>query len=255
MELKTLVLGILISMAWFAVKSGVGIHYFMASEKRMGRFKKLLFALAGVLMYTGLFASGFFIAGHMNTALWYDRAAVILKSGLTIHFVMAVVMGLWGTVLLKNRKKSKTRAWLIMVLPCPMCALVILFTMAALSAVFPQTALFAALMISGAFVLIQTIAIGLSAAAVRKYSIKPDVILGWIMLGIAAYFLISIMVIPQFRGIDRIFTIASAGNTVTHTNYAAEHLMLVIFISCAFAAGIKAFNSKRRYIKWLLGLC
>ena len=61
MELKSLIIGIFISVALFAVKSGVGVHYVLVSEPKTNRLRKALFIMISVFLYSALFGAGFLI--------------------------------------------------------------------------------------------------------------------------------------------------------------------------------------------------
>lgn len=256
MELKSLIVGIFISVALFAVKSGVGIHYVLVSEPKINRLRKALFIMISIFLYSALFGAGFLIIRDSNMAAWYDRAVLILKSGMLIHVVIAAMMFIWGMILLKNNKKTikKSNAWLIMVIPCPLCGFVILFTMGTIMAVFPDSAFFAVFHLFAGFMAIKLATIGGMGIFDRRFNIKPDFVLGWLMLAIAAYFILSVTVIPQFSGMDKIYRIARSHPLVQNTANINQLFILLIILSCSVAAGFNAFNSKRKFTKWILGL-
>ncbi|MCP4114424.1 MAG: hypothetical protein GY737_03285 [Desulfobacteraceae bacterium] len=212
MEWKSLVLGIGFTIAAFAMKSGAGMHYYLSAGNGLGRARKTGFLAACCLIYLILFSLAFLFISNMDMTAWYDPARSILESGMAIHFSMAGVMLLWGLVLLIRRGKNvgATRGWMLMVLPCPLCSFVIVFTMATLAALFPgRLGPGSALFFLG-FMAVQYLTMGVLHLARQRFIPDPDTFLAWFMAGTAAYFLVSITVIPGARGMENIYRLACA---------------------------------------------
>lgn len=241
---KSLILGVLFGIGIFAVKSGVGLSYGVA--RRPGLFKKftllLLFALAYGLVF-GLIAV---VLGRIDPVRHLTAIQSFLQSGMTIHLVMAALMALWGVVLLKGRHghAGASRGWLLLVLPCPVCASVILFSAAFLHSFWPDQFAWALAGLYLAFVLLSLAAMGAMALG-RGAARSPESLLGGAMVLMAAYFLLSVTVMPQFAGLEEVYRL-SLHRPAGPAQVAGGALPVAALVVAAFAAGFGFTLNKTR---------
>lgn len=256
MELKSLIMGIFISVAVFAIKSGAGMHYYLVSEREKGWLRKTGFLIICGFAYATIFLTAFIIVTQVDMAVFYSRAALVLKSGMMIHAAMAALMIVWGMILLKRDQEQtkKTGGWLIMVFPCPLCGFVIIFTTSILAVVYPESISLAASLLFLGFIGIKLLTISVLGITFTRFSMKPESFLGWFMLGTAAYFILTIIIIPQFGGMDKIYRLACSDGKEYSKSEIWEFFILFIILSCSVVAGYKTFTSKRRFTQWILGL-
>lgn len=208
MEFKSLLLGILFSIGIFAIKSGVGLSYFF--QRKMKLKKKL----AALLLYAGgylfIFLGVFHILKHLNFLQYFEIIRNMMESGMLIHVIMATFMAVYGFMLLKRppNQSPAMSGWLILVLPCPVCLTAILFSVAFLLAYFPEAGKTAVLTTYAGFLLINFLTVILMNAWSVGSRSTPETILGAAMLMISVYFLLSVVIMPQFGDIDKIYRLA-----------------------------------------------
>ena len=208
MEFKSLLLGILFSIGIFAIKSGVGLNYFFQRKKKLKiKLAVLLFYVGGYLI---IFLGVFYSLQHLNLLQHFEIIRNMMKSGMLIHVIMATFMAIYGFMLLKRppNETAATSGWLILVLPCPVCLVVILFSVAFMLAYFPEAGKTAVLTTYAGFLLINFLTVILMNAWSVGSRSTPETILGAAMLMISTYFLLSIIIMPQFSDIDKIYRLA-----------------------------------------------
>lgn len=227
MELKTLILGLFVSFAAFALKAGGGLAYLFSTRETVKNraLAAALFALVYALVFlmAGLILSGIDLTVHM------DQFQTFFKSGMFMHFALALLLIIWGARLVSTPGKSgstlqrlgldkgraeragqgeahkATRGWIPLVIPCPVCFTVILLSVAFLRILYPgHPGLLWALYLF--FVLVSLgLAWPLSYAMDR---FTPEPLLGTLMLYLSAYFLLTIFMVPTFSDLDRIYRIS-----------------------------------------------
>ncbi len=158
MELKSLFLGIFFSLGIFAIKTGIGLHYFFVK-------KSLKVKTAIMTIYSGvyfiLFLLSYFLLKKIDFLQYFEQAQSFFKSGMFIHVIVAGLMAVWGIALLKQSNKNYKEknhkgsyGWLVLVIPCPVCMTVILFTVAFLISYFPKSGITAVMGGYTAFIII-----------------------------------------------------------------------------------------------------
>ncbi|MGD9367380.1 MAG: DUF2162 domain-containing protein [Desulfobacteraceae bacterium] len=246
MAYENLIMGVLFSIGIFAVKSGVGISYVVAGQEKrrskVGAF--LLFAIAYGLV--------FFAAATVLTRIDPVRhlAAIqsFVRSGMIVHVILAALLMGWGVLLLKGGRgyRKKSRGWLLLAVPCPVCVTVIFFSAGFLFTCFPDTPKFAVAALYLAFVLISLTTLGLvtmgAAGLYRKRQTVPaESLLGGAMILIALYFIISVTVMPQFADVDKIYRLAMyQGKTPSQE---VVHLVPFSMLTAAAFVGGYGFKS------------
>lgn len=242
MELKTLVLGIFLSTAAFALKSGGGLAYlFLTSTGRWARFRASALFAAG---YGLVFGAAALLLYRVDFIARLDLVQDFFKSGMTLHFILAGLLLVWGVGLLsrdRNRGKA-SRTWLALVAPCPVCFSVILISMGFVTALYPDSPLVAAALYAG-FLLVS---LGTAFAGARLVrGLAPGAgerALGTLMVYISAYFLLSVTLVPGFADLGRIYRISLSGGPGT---LSAEGGATAGVVLAALAAGyFNPFNRK-----------
>lgn len=231
MELKSLILGLFLSIAAFAVKSGGGLAVvFLQTPARTRRF---LYALLFTAGYGIIFAAAAAVLLTVDLKAHVHFLQEFFKSGMTLHFILALLLMFWGVCLLKNPDKQKqaTKGWIPLVVPCPVCFFVILLSCSFAVTLYPGRPLVFFALYAGFIVISLTVAI-LFAAGVKNQSTRP--FLGVLMLYLAAYFMLSVIVIPQFSDLDKIFRISF---TQDAAELSRENIFLIILSLSAFVIG------------------
>lgn len=246
---KSLILGVVFSIGIFAVKSGVGIAY-VAGKKKSVRdilFVVLLYALA----YAAVFGIAASILPRFDPVRHLGAIQAFIGSGMIVHLALAALMLAWGILLLKGKKTSsaidshRSRAWLILALPCPVCITVILFSSAFLITCFPDHPTIIVFTLYLAFVSVGLVSLALAYRFQRWAMVSSEALLGAAMLLVAAYFLVSVTVMPQFAELDKVYRLAShAGDSPSVNGF--HLIMMAAFAIAAFGAGYGVTFAKIR---------
>ncbi|WP_459903612.1 DUF2162 domain-containing protein, partial [Desulfosarcina cetonica] len=243
---KSLILGVLFSIGVFAVKSGVGVAYGVWHQKRKRdtALGLVLFALG----YALIFGAAAVILPRLDLARHLSVVQTWVQHGMLVHLIMAALMMGWGVVLLRHSASptsSRSRGWLMLVLPCPLCLTVILLSYAFLIACFPDHPIGLAALLFFAFVLISLV----TTVAVRRYGqisgMPPDLFLGGVMLLMSLYFIVSVTVMPHFADLDKVYRMAryDAGQP---SREIFQAVVLAVCIAGAFASGFFSTIRKTR---------
>ncbi|MBW1612756.1 MAG: DUF2162 domain-containing protein [Deltaproteobacteria bacterium] len=250
-ELKSLFLGLTFTIGIFALKSGVGLHYLFTQRHSLkGR---ILLSMGSALAYFFIFLISYLVLKSINMIEYYNAFQGLFRSGMYIHFFMATGLIVWGIYLLKKegeRQKGSKAFWLL-IIPCPVCTTVVFLTTAFLMAYFPHIGLFAVMGAYLFFILINFVTILSLALWDIKADVTPEHTLGTAMLFIAIYFILSIISMPQFSDIDKIYRIAAYRGQKASMN-TRDILFLLATMATFFITGYLVKRRKiRRERNWI----
>jgi predicted transporter len=208
MEYQSLILGVLLTIGIFAIKSGAGLAYIFTGRK--GVRKNILYLLLFTITYGIIFLAAMSILKRVDPLSHLMRIQQLISSGMFIHIVMAILMIVWGILLIKHKRVShkKSRGWMLLVIPCPVCITVIFITTGFLMALYPDRSYIVVSGLFAAFIIISLLTVVLISLYSRYRDIQPESFLGAIMLLIALYFIISVTVMPHFSDIDKVYRLA-----------------------------------------------
>ncbi len=250
MELESLFLGLTFTIGIFALKSGVGLHYLFT--RRHSLKGRILLSIGSALAYFFIFFVSYLILKKINMIEYYNTFQGFFRSGMYIHSFMAAGLIIWGIYLLKNdgKQQEMSRAFYLLIIPCPLCASVIFLTTAFLMTYFPHAGL---PVVMGAYLFFLTINF-LTILCLILSDVKPDSVpehtLGAAMLLIAVYFILSVIVMPQFGDIDKIYRIAAYRGEKAFIS-TRNILSLLTAMSTFFMVGYLIKKRKiRRKINW-----
>jgi len=245
MELKSLFLGLIFTLGIFCLKSCIGLSYVFT---RVHNLKVKIFFISGsVITYFLVFFFSYLILKGVDLINYYTLFSEIFRSGMYIHILIATGLIVWGIYLLRDRpgKGNVSKAFLLLIIPCPVCATVIFITIAFLLTYFPHASLLA---ISGSylvFVAMATFSVLTLTLWDKGSKSSPETTLGTAMLLIAIYFILSIIIMPQFSDIGNIYRIAAYKGEKASLNI-GDILFLLATMATFFTAG---YLIKRRKIR------
>ncbi|MGD9160036.1 MAG: DUF2162 family putative transporter [Desulfobacteraceae bacterium] len=208
MEYQSLILGVLLSIGIFAIKSGAGLAYLFSGHRKL--YFKITGFLLFSLIYLAIFTAVLLIIKKIDPVTHLVRIQQFIQSGMTIHIIMALFMMIWGVILLRHKQSDhkKSRGWMLLALPCPVCITVIFVSSAFLITIYPDTPFIVISGLYASFMLINIITILLISIYRRSRDIQPESLLGGIMLLIAVYFFLSVTVMPNFSDLDKVYRLA-----------------------------------------------
>lgn len=209
MELKSLVLGLVLAVGIFALKSGCGLHYWLSQRKRIG--VKIGVLLGFGLLYLALFLGSCHVHQHIDLMRYFDLLQAFFESGMVIHVAVAAGLFVWGIALLKQRPAARKRSlgWLALVVPCPVCAVVIFLVSRFLVSYFPDASRLAVLGAYLVFMAISLLTVGCLTVWSRWADARPESSLGAAMLFIAGYFCLSVLLMPRFGDLSEVYRLAA----------------------------------------------
>ncbi|MBU2631551.1 MAG: DUF2162 domain-containing protein [Proteobacteria bacterium] len=207
MELKSLITGLFLSIGVFAVKSGGGLGYVFVQAP--GRARQAMAFLAFMTVYAMVFGAAAVLLLNVNLTAHIGLMQDFFKSGMTLHFLVAVLLLIWGVFLMKRPRgqTQSSRGWILLVLPCPVCFTVILLSCSFLNAIYPGRIMVFFALYAG-FIIV-SLAVAFAITRFVKTLAAAHRFTGMLMVYIAVYFMLSIIVIPQFADLDKIYTIAT----------------------------------------------
>lgn len=239
-ELFGLFLGLLLSTGMFAVKAAVGGWHCMALHGK--RRPWLLPAL--LAPYLLLFEVAHWVLRTIGLATLSEFSLRYFGLGVIMHLLMCVGLVIWGYKLLIRPEMQchQDRSWLLLAIPCPVCASAILLACVMAQLLLPDAS--------------QPLRIGLPLAftglylatfaglwLIRRLSGTTALHLaGWMMLLLAAYFVLLLMISPQWTQLDRIHAVASHSIPPSFSGTAFWSLLTVFAL--VFLAGL--LRSPRR---------
>jgi predicted transporter len=247
MTYQSLILGVLFSIGIFAVKSGVGISYFVTGQEK-NRAKAGVF-LIFALTYFFVFAAAAFVLDRIDLVHHLTAIQTFIQSGMIVHLVMAGLLMAWGIMLLKKSKGSrlKSKGWLILAVPCPVCVTVIFFSAGFLITCFPNMPHSMVLILYLVFVLVNLVTMGVISSYRKRQVTPPEFFLGGAMLLIAVYFFLSVTVMPQFADVEKVYRLALYQGQ-THSQEVLHIVLIYILTAAAFVGGYGFKSIKIRRI-------
>jgi predicted transporter len=160
---------------------------------------------------------------------------------------MAALLMIWGLVLLRKNDgfRNDSKGWLMLAIPCPVCMIVILFSVGFLITLFPDAPGSVAVVFYLAFLLINLLTMGAIYFYRKTSTISPEYLLGGAMMLIAAYFFLSVTIIPQFDDVEKVYRLAMYKGRMQP----AETLHLIPFSILIISAFIGGYGLKFKKIR------
>lgn len=266
MEYQGLLLGICMAFGVFALKSGAGLSYAIAARQSV--WQKWRLFLAYQFGYVVLFCIAAFAVLKIDLLNYSDTLQSWLKSGMTIHYILAGLMAAWGIYLLAHRHQNNqaiyltdscngtgsSRGWFILAIPCPVCLTVIVFSLAISKTLYPDRFLGLSGLILAIFLILNTITTFGLLSLKKMWQMHPEHLLGKMMIATAVYFLLTVAVSPAFSEVESVYKLASSSPTAANltgmsgVQFGSVESMISLSLLCiAFTCGfLKAFYLSRR---------
>jgi predicted transporter len=258
MELRSLIMGLLVAVLAFAVKTGLGWAYLW---QRRGPGRRLFPTVMVVALYALVFALVLGLVRKIDLLSSYSLVEPLWRGGQTLHWVVAGLLFGWGLWLTGRGGVAGegcpapggpkgSLGFLALVIPCPVCLSVLIMALACLDLYFPSQAILGAAMVFMGFVLVAAAAGLLLILGHWGQGDGLERSLGQAMALIASYFMVSALVLPQFGQIGRIYRLASYAGDVRVGQAAGGWWVLFSIVSLA----LLGFAVGRRKARLALGL-
>ena len=229
--------GILAAFSVFGIKAGLGLGARLFHNGISSR-RKLLFAAISFFVYFLLFFSMHCLISGFQLTEYLDRLIEMLQYGMLLHFTVAVGLLLWGArlLLVKSGKVLPSKGSLLLIVPCPVCATVILLNLSLAGALFDLPLTLTTLLLFGLFLGIITATLGVMLIFRRRIQ-STETFLGLSMAVVALYFLFTVMIAPIYPEIEAAFNMAASNSP----NGQIEKGPLIILATTAFIFGVAGF--------------
>ena len=244
--------GILIALSTFGIKVGLGVAAICYNRIIPGRRK--FFFLSGIfLLYLLLFFSLYTLTTHFQLLNYLDRFLQILRYGMVIHLLIALGLIFWGVNLLLRQapllQKERSdcalcspshnqapQEALLLILPCPVCATVILLTISLAHSVFPFALLSTTGLLFGTFFIISLATVAILFPFRRQIGKADSSFLGLVMVIVALYFFLTVLIAPIYQEAQDVYRLASqnTGNTPLDLK---SFLILLVTVATLFSVG------------------
>lgn len=148
------VTGVLVAFSVFGIKVGLGLGA-QIYNKAVPIGKRILIMGGSLFVYLILFFCLYYVITHFNLLNYLDQFVNVLQYGMLLHLAVAVGLLIWGgkLVLEKPGKQESLpfRTSLLLILPCPVCATVILLNLTLAYSLFDLSPLLTTLTLFGIF--------------------------------------------------------------------------------------------------------
>jgi len=245
MDLNSLLLGLLFTLAVFAVKAGAGLHCFLEQERSLAAKLGAVFALC--LAYFGLFAGSYLVLRKIDLIRLLDAMQRVLATGL-LHFLFAAGLLVWAFLLLRMGRETGGRLrWLVLAAPCPV-SIAAIFLAAVFAVTFTvsyQPDLGRSVVAAGGFLFLATsFAVTLCLRSGDR-DLRPESMLGGGAIILAAYFLVSFPFMPELGDLTEIYRLGAYQGKQQGMK-ATEVLALLAVGSVFFILGFVAAQRRMR---------
>ncbi len=209
MELKALILGLIFATGVFAFKSGTGLGYFVQSHK--GKQGRRFGILVYIVIYFLLFEVSYLVVSKVPLLGHLSLVQVLLRYAMVIHVILAGGLFLWGLWVVRFRSSGwhANYGWVALMMPCPVCLSVILIITAMLYSSLGGKSRSAILLTYLLFLFMGSMGAFFTALLQKKDGVEYSKGLGITMLALASYFLLAVIIMPQFKDIDKIYRLAA----------------------------------------------
>ncbi len=230
--------GIVAALSTFGIKTGVGMATRIYDVRRSITWK-VCFLLAVTAGYALFFIAGDYVLEIIRDSGSSDTLLKLLESGAWLHLLTALGLVVWGIVLLRNGHDHSGSALgaLLLIAPCPVCALSLLMLLAfsrMLIESWPPLVL--PLIFTGIFCAIAFGTVAVFFLARRKLRHAGGIFTGGAMTCVGMYFLLLLLIGPNFEKIVAVHRMALRGNASNGLHQPLLWLTLLAVV-LVFSAG------------------
>ncbi len=233
-----IMLGLSLALGIFSFKTAVGEYYFFSISE--SKIRSVLFLAGTWCVYGILFFASFRILKHFDLFRLAENSIDFLKTGTALHLLLCIGLIIWGIKLLCRRDgealdKTEKKAWLLLAVPCPVCASAIFLVCAFARMLIPETAERFCWLVPAFFFFVNLLFLFLLWGLGSVFRIRPLELTGRMMILIALYFILILLIAPQFQNIGKLFAVAESNRTAF--DFSWEMISVLLLTGTAFITG------------------
>lgn len=214
-ETVGIAIGLALALGIFSFKTAVGIYYLTALPCSALRKGIILAILWG--SYCVLFPAAFLLIEKIDLFQTAGNATAFLNAGILFHLLLCTGLIVWGTKLLiapdaSAGEKPVSYGWILLAVPCPVCASAVLLVCAFAAMLFPESLRIMRRLIPAFFLFSNFLFLLLLHAAGRFFRLKPLALTGGAMILIALYFFLILIAAPVMNDAGKLYSAACAAS-------------------------------------------
>ncbi len=233
--------GLAMALGIFAFKTAVGEFYFFSVAPSPAR--RVLFLAVTQGLYLMLFAAAFVVLEAFDLFALAGDSMKFLEAGTLLHVLLCVGLLIWGVRLLSRREDDAlhgidSRGWLLLAVPCPVCMTAVFLVCAFARMLFPGAGMVLYLGIPFFFLLANLAFLLVLWSCGKWFAIRPLRLTGAVMIVIALYFLLILLVAPQFQDVGKLYAAAGAAGNAFEFSWRTGGVLLAL-LAAAVAGGLR----------------
>lgn len=241
--------GILVAFSVFGIKAGLGLGAQLI-DRGVSAHKKVLFVAGSLFIYFLLFSCMYYVATRFELSSLADRLVHFVQYGMLLHLAAAAGLFAWGLKLLLQNPRARENpgvgASALMVIPCPVCATVILLNLTLAYSIFSLSPLSTTFILFCLFCIIIIITSG-AVFLLRRRTGPAHSFLGLAMTAASLYFLFTVLTAPIYPEIKAAFAMSVSNSPANRIDPAPMYILagavFVLggagFIGACFRKGVK----------------
>jgi predicted transporter len=235
--------GVLVAFSVFGIKVGLGLGA-QVFNKTVFMGKRILIMCGSILVYLVLFFCLYYVISHFNLLNYLDRLMNMMQWGMLLHLAVAAGLFIWGIKLILEKPGKKEslpfHTSLLLILPCPVCATVILLNLTLAYSLFDLPPLLTTLTLFGFFsgIIVLTTAV---LFPFRRRIGSGSSFLGQSMILIALYFLFVVIIAPIYPEIKAAFAMAVSNSPVSRMDHTNTAILVGIVLTLGCAGFIRSY--------------
>lgn len=240
------VTGVLVAFSVFGIKVGLGLGA-QIYNKAVSLGKRILIMGGSLLVYLILFFCLYYVITHFNLLNYLDQFVNVLQYGMLLHLAIAAGLLIWGAKLILEKPGKQDslpfRSSLLLILPCPVCATVILLNLTLAYSLFDLSPLLTTLTLYGIFTGIIFFATAVLFPFRHKIG-SGNSFLGQSMTLVALYFLFVVIIAPIYPEIKAAFAMAVSNSPVSRMDHVNTAILVGVVLILACTGFVKIYFAK-----------
>ena len=236
-EMLGIALGLFCALGVFALKTAVGNYYYLSLPGNP--IRKTVVLILMQCAYALLFLLGFELLKQVDFFRVTDSAA-FLKNGVLAHLLLCAGLIWWGIRLLVRQDcghpdRVDSHGWLLLTVPCPVCASAIFLVCAFALMLFPDSAPRLRWGLPLIFLIFNLLFLGSLVLLGKLSRLQPLVLTGRMMILIALYFILILLIAPHFQEAGKLY--AAARTAADEKHLSGSYLAVPAIAGCALIIG------------------